>query len=225
MEDIAGKLTSALLSAVYALCLFPDVQVTAQDEIDTLVGNSRSPSWEDLDEGRLPYISALAKEILRWRPVMALTCASPFLRDTMHRGFLIPKAAQIMCNIWAIHRNAQEFPEPDIVRPERFLEHNEDGLASQHSNGTGHNAFGWGLQLCSGQALAEQSLLCVLARLLWAFNIEPGIDEPVSVRFCFSLPPQLEADLYRMEPVRSAFSGPVVTDPSEKDLHRDACRL
>lgn len=180
--DGVNKLTDGLISAVLAMCLFPDVQYAAQDEIDTVVGNSRSPSWEDFDEGRLPYISALAKETLRWRPVMAMARAPPSLRDIMHRAFLIPKRAQIVCNIWGMFRNPQEFPDPDVVLPERYLRDTEDGFELHSPNSTGHNAFGWGIWRCSGQVLAEQSLLSVIARLLWAFNIEPGVDESVSAR-------------------------------------------
>ncbi|KAJ4396021.1 hypothetical protein N0V93_000237 [Gnomoniopsis smithogilvyi] len=169
------KLTNALLSAVSALCLFSDAQRVAQDEIDSVVGNSRSPSWEDFDGSRLPYVSALAKEILRWQPVVTLACAPPSVRDAVFQGFLIPKGTQIACNIWAIHRNSREFPFADVLRPNRFLGTKQAGHESHYPKGVEYNAFGWGLQRCGGQALAEQSLCSVLARLLWALNIEPGL--------------------------------------------------
>ncbi|KAJ4418718.1 hypothetical protein N0V82_005391 [Gnomoniopsis sp. IMI 355080] len=178
----ARKLSTALISAVSALCLFPEAQIAAQEEIDSVVGNSRSPSWEDFDEGRLPYVSALAKEILRWRPVVEMACANPSTRDVMFRDFLIPKGTQIVCNIWAIHRNARDFPSADVLRPERFLQNTEDGLKFHDPNGGENNAFGWNMQWCNGQALAEQSLLSVLARLLWAFRVEPGLDKSVSTQ-------------------------------------------
>lgn len=179
----ARKLSNALVSAVFALCLFPKAQITAQDEIDSVVGNSRSPSWEDLDEGRLPYVSALAKEVLRWRPVVEFACTTLSTRDAKIRDFLIPQGTQIVCNLWAIHRNARKFPEADVLRPERFLEYTGDGRLNLNCLNGGENyAFGWGLQRCSGQAIAEQSLLSVLARLLWAYRVEPGLDEPVSTR-------------------------------------------
>jgi len=39
----------------------------AQAEIDRVVGRSRLPKFSDYDN--LPYIRALVKEVLRWRPV------------------------------------------------------------------------------------------------------------------------------------------------------------
>lgn len=171
--DGASKLTSALMSALLALCLFPETQTIAQDEIDAVVGNSRSPSWEDFDQGRLPYVSALAKEILRWRAVVALTCATPSLQDIAFRGFWFAKGTHFACNVWAINRDLREFPEAEFIRPERFLRDTDDGIEFYEPEGLDCGTFGWGLRRCGGQALAEQSLWSVLARLLWAFNIEP----------------------------------------------------
>lgn len=145
-----------------------------------MVGNSRSPSWEDFDQGRLPYVSALIKEILRWRAVVALACATPSLQEAVFQGFQFPKGTHFVCNIRAINRNSQEFPHADLMRPERFLRMTDDELEYQDPEGTRCNTFGWSTRKCSGQALAEQSLWSILARLLWAFNIESDSHELVS---------------------------------------------
>ena len=39
----------------------------AQKEIDPAVGSNRLPVWDD--EPNLPYVRAMVKETLRWRPV------------------------------------------------------------------------------------------------------------------------------------------------------------
>jgi len=49
------------------MTLFPDVQKKAQAEIDAVVGD-RLPSFADRDS--LPYIEAIAKEVLRWNVVV-----------------------------------------------------------------------------------------------------------------------------------------------------------
>ncbi|KAK5525416.1 hypothetical protein LTR46_012208, partial [Exophiala xenobiotica] len=76
-------------------------------------------------------------------------------------------------NVWAIHRNPRDFPDPDVFRPERFY----GGLERPYPNKQGHNPFGWGRRVCSGQPLAEQGLVMTIATLLWAFDIRPGLDE------------------------------------------------
>lgn len=193
MDTTSGTLASTVL----ALCVFQDVQSRAQAEIDSVCGdildsnNLRSPTWEDLDAKRLPYVQALAKEILRWRTVTILGGIphAPTI-DHEYRDYLIPAKTQITCNVWAIHRNSREFPDPDAVRPERFMggDGEEEGLTFDYPNTRGHNAFGWGRRACSGQPLAEQSLLMALVRMLWSFKIEPGLDEHVRVCIFFFLP-------------------------------------
>jgi cytochrome P450 len=45
----------------------PEVQKRAQEEIDAVVHEGHLPSFED--EESLPYVSAIVKEVLRWKPV------------------------------------------------------------------------------------------------------------------------------------------------------------
>lgn len=45
------------------MVMYPDVQKTAQEEIDRVVGHERLPTYEDLDN--LPYVGAVLKESLR----------------------------------------------------------------------------------------------------------------------------------------------------------------
>ena len=48
----------------------PEVQKRAQGEIDTIVGTERLPNFGD--RSSLPYIEAIYRETLRWRPVAPL---------------------------------------------------------------------------------------------------------------------------------------------------------
>lgn len=50
-----------------AMTLYPDVQRQAQAEIDTVVGHDRLPLFSD--RTKLPYIEAIVKEVVRWRPI------------------------------------------------------------------------------------------------------------------------------------------------------------
>ena len=45
---------------------YPEVQKRAQEELDAVVGRSRVPTFADMPH--LPYITAIVKEVLRWRP-------------------------------------------------------------------------------------------------------------------------------------------------------------
>ena len=54
----------------------PDKQRKCQEELDTIVGRSRMPTFADWDN--LPYVHATVREILRWRPVVPVgECQEP----------------------------------------------------------------------------------------------------------------------------------------------------
>src|SRR5579863_518454 len=53
-----------------AMLLYPDVRKKAQDELDSAIGRDRLPTFED--RPRLPFVDAVCKETLRWRPLAPL---------------------------------------------------------------------------------------------------------------------------------------------------------
>jgi cytochrome P450 len=50
------------------MTLYPQVQKRAQDELDTKLGPGTMPTFEDRPQ--LPYIEAVAREVLRWHPAL-----------------------------------------------------------------------------------------------------------------------------------------------------------
>ena len=53
-----------------AMTVYPEVQKTAQDELDRVVGHGVLPDFGHKSE--LPYLEALLKELLRWIQVIPL---------------------------------------------------------------------------------------------------------------------------------------------------------
>ena len=49
------------------MMMYPKIQQKAQVEIDIVVGNDQLPTLAD--QANLPYVDAVAKEVLRWGPV------------------------------------------------------------------------------------------------------------------------------------------------------------
>jgi len=160
--------SSTLVTFVLACCAFPEAVAPAWEELDRVVGPGRSPHFDD--EGELPYVRAFVKEVLRWRSV-AIIGGQPHspTQDDVYKGWLIPKGTWIQGNVWAIHHNEREFPDPDRFNPRRYLPGDTDGRPFPGERG--YMTFGWGRRVCSGQALAEQGTWVTIARLLWGFNI------------------------------------------------------
>jgi hypothetical protein len=59
---------SAIYSFYLAMIMHPEIQRKAQAEIDRVIGNNRFPT--SADQADLPYVGAIAKEVLRWGPVV-----------------------------------------------------------------------------------------------------------------------------------------------------------
>lgn len=78
----------------------PDAQRRAQEEIDQLTGGSRLPIASD--RSSLPFVDAIVKETLRWGPVGPMNLPHTSTEDDIWNGYLIPKNAIIMANIWSV---------------------------------------------------------------------------------------------------------------------------
>jgi cytochrome P450 len=90
------------------MSIYPEVQRKAQDEIDRVIGGGRLPNFEDRQN--LPYIDAIVKEILRWNPVGPMGLPHMTTEDDIYEGYLIPKGAVIMPNIWYTSSPLLAFP-------------------------------------------------------------------------------------------------------------------
>ncbi len=103
------------------MVLYPDVQAQAQAEIDAIIGNDRLPTVEDRE--KLPFLSALTMEVLRWHIVSPIGIPHRAMEDDIHDGYLIPKGASIIPNIWYVPysrtlQNAESEVHRDVLSQE-----------------------------------------------------------------------------------------------------------
>lgn len=152
------------------------MQVRAQAELDQVVGVSSSPTFEHEED--LPYIRAMVKEVLRIRPVTNIGSPHYTTADIIYKDFFIPKNTIVSLYQYTIHFDPDRYPDPWAFKPERYLNHPlKAGAYCAHPDPyeRDHFDFGAGRRICPGMHLAENSLFITLAKLLWAFNIEPPI--------------------------------------------------
>lgn len=70
LEGGSDSSASIILAFVHAMIKYPHVQTRAQQEIDSVIDENRSPIWSDY--AKLPYVSQIVKETMRWRPIAPL---------------------------------------------------------------------------------------------------------------------------------------------------------
>ncbi|KAI0319727.1 cytochrome P450 [Amylostereum chailletii] len=163
---------SSIQWGIIAALLFPSIAKKVQDELDTVVGRSRLPTFED--EKHLPYLNAFIKEYIRYWPVVPVAVPHATTRADRYGHYEIPAGATVYGNIDAIVKDPELFENPREFRPERFLQQGPEKLPPHLADF--NISFGFGRRVCPGMHVALQSNFIVLARLLWAFDILPADD-------------------------------------------------
>ena len=80
------------------MAMYPEAQRRAQEELDRVVGPDRLPDFSD--RKRLPYLTALLKELLRWHVVTPISVPHRAVADDEYRGWYIPAGSVITVNAW-----------------------------------------------------------------------------------------------------------------------------
>ena len=158
---IGGSHTSRMMMEIFVMTsiLHPATVAKAQQELDSVVGPDRLPTFEDMD--KLPYISAFISEVLRWRQIAPLGVPHAASKDDEYMGYRIPANAIVIANQWQMNMDDQIFDESESFNPDRWIEHPELPLS----------VFGFGRRVCPGQRIARSTLFIAISRLLWAYNI------------------------------------------------------
>jgi cytochrome P450 len=155
-----------------AMLAYPETQARAHAELDAVVGRARLPTFADYPH--LPYIRAMVKEVLRWRPVGPMGMTHRSTEDDWYEGMFIPKGTTCITNLWHMNRDPEIFGEnAEHFDPGRYLDAS-GALAHGISNikEQGHFSYGFGRRVCVGRHMANNSLFINIAVLLWAAKFE-----------------------------------------------------
>lgn len=176
----------------------PETLQKLQNELRSVLGSK--PYVEHSDVGRLPYLRAVIRETLRLHPVVPLVPNEAERAVEIH-GHAVPKGSTVLVNLWAVHRDAAAWPEPDRFVPERFLppsRHEEAGFV-----GTAEFdfvPFSAGRRACLGLPLATRMLHAMLGSLLLRFDwelpreaMENGVDMSESLGLTMTMANPLKA--------------------------------
>jgi phenylacetate 2-hydroxylase len=173
IKSICLTMVSAGLDTVPANIIFgigylssahgQEIQERAYEEITDVYPDG--DAWEKcLIEERVPYITALYKEILRYFTVIPICLPRRSIEDIEYNGAIIPAGTLFYMNAFAGDYDENHFKDPYTFNPERYLGDVE---------GTPHYAYGAGSRMCAGAHLANKELFTFFIRLITAFRILP----------------------------------------------------
>ncbi|KAH9002683.1 cytochrome P450 [Lactarius hatsudake] len=170
----AGSETTSGVLAWWTLgmLVYPETQARAQAELDAVVGRGRLPTFADYPH--LPYIRAMVKEALRWRPVDPIGLPHQSIEDDWYEGMFIPKGTICIANVWHLNRDPDIYGEDaGDFNPARHLDSKgEIAPCPPDTKEEGHVSFGFGRRMCVGRHVANNSLFIDIAILLWALKFE-----------------------------------------------------
>jgi len=128
---------------------------------------------EAVDAGDDRYLDAVVKESMRLHPVL-YAVARTVTEDVELGGHRIPAGHTVLPGIGPVHADPTQHPDPDVFRPERFL----DGSATPAN----WLPFGGGIRRCIGAGFALLEATTILRAVLSRYTLTAGRPSPERTR-------------------------------------------
>ncbi|EEQ28516.1 putative 3-hydroxyphenylacetate 6-hydroxylase [Microsporum canis] len=160
---LSGGLDTLTTLVAWSIALFaqrPDIQDKAADAIKEYYSQDQ-PLCDALDDQKCGYIVALGKECLRYFTVLRLALPRTSIKDITYEGKVIPKGTVFFLNAWACNMDPYVWTDPEVFRPERWIEKPEAPLFT----------YGLGYRMCAGSLLANREIYLIFIRMLNSFRI------------------------------------------------------
>ncbi|PVF91571.1 cytochrome P450, partial [Serendipita vermifera] len=116
------QMSGAALMFLNTLFLFLDISEHVYTEIHSVTQGVRLP--QITDRVQLPYTMAVWKEVIRWRTFFPIGVAHLNLEDEIIKGYFLPKGTFIQQNTRMMLNDPKVWGNPEVFRPEWFLEPN-----------------------------------------------------------------------------------------------------
>jgi phenylacetate 2-hydroxylase len=144
------------------------IQAKAHAAIKAVYPNN--DAWHAcLHEEKVPYITALYKEILRYWTVIPICLPRVSIKPIEWNSTVIPSGTTFYMNAYAADYDSTHFSDPYTFNPDRYLDVAEGA-------GTPHYGYGAGSRMCAGSHLANRELYTAFVRLISAFEFTPPKD-------------------------------------------------
>ncbi|XP_066905465.1 uncharacterized protein [Halyomorpha halys] len=165
---VAGYETASSVQSfcLYELALNPQIQERVQSEIDRMAQLHAGITYDAVVE--MTYLDMVVSETMRKYPTIVNMSRMCTKTVTMPNGDTIEKGQYVFIPIWALHRNPENFPDPDKFDPERFSEENKHTI-----NPYAYIPFGEGPRFCIGKRFGLLQTKMGLISILRKYSVEP----------------------------------------------------
>ncbi|KIX01188.1 uncharacterized protein Z518_08913 [Rhinocladiella mackenziei CBS 650.93] len=165
----------SLGSIIHYVHKYPETLRKLRAEIDMMTREGKISDPVTFEESKkMPYLNAVIKEAQR----MHSPTGFPLWRVVPESGATLcgryfPPGTTVGVNIWVAHRSSAFDPDPDIFRPERWLEADKKQLAKMNAS---YMPFGMGPRICQGQIIAMMEMGKIIPQLFRRFDFDLSPD-------------------------------------------------
>ncbi|ROT63646.1 Cytochrome P450 4C1 [Penaeus vannamei] len=160
--------TAAMNWFLYVMGTHKEIQTRVQEELDAVFqGSDRPATMADLRE--LKYLELCLKESLRVFPPVPMIIRE-VKEEIQINNYRIPAGTSVVIHVYRLHRDPEQFPNPEVFDPDRFLPEN---CNKRHPYA--YVPFSAGPRNCIGQKFAQLEMKVVLSSILRNFRVESDI--------------------------------------------------
>ncbi|KAM9955619.1 hypothetical protein ACTFIW_009117 [Dictyostelium discoideum] len=169
---------------------YPEIQDKVHQEVKSYLKQIGKDKVELNDRQSLPYVVAVIKETLRFKPVTPFGVPRSCVNEiTIDDKYFIPKGAQVIINYPSIFENEKYFKNSNQFDPSRFLQtttatNTATNEESSFNSNLAFIPFSIGPRNCVGMQFAQDELFLAFANIVLNFTIKSvdgkKIDESIS---------------------------------------------
>lgn len=173
---IAGSQTTATTIdlALMITMMRPELQERIHEEIFGVLGSNGKPDYAE--RSKMPFVQATLLEVQRFFHIVPLSGPRRVLKACELGGYSIPKNTTVLIGLRSVHMDAEFWKDPEVFRPERFLDENMQVLNIERLT-----PFGAGRRKCLGDQLAKECIFTFYVGILQKFKLNASLGEPASL--------------------------------------------
>jgi ent-kaurene oxidase len=173
-EVILGGTDTTLMTtewAMFELAKNPEIQDRLYSEMQEVCGD------DIVTEDHLPrlsYLKAVFFETLRLHPPGPVLPPRFVHETTTLGGYQVPAGTELIINVYGCNMDKKDWEEPEMWRPERFMDGRFDATYKPIT-------FGAGKRICAGMAQATSIACTSIARFVQEFiwSLKQGDEDKV----------------------------------------------
>ncbi|KMZ73187.1 Premnaspirodiene oxygenase [Zostera marina] len=149
-------------------------KVTSEVRQKISITDSKTNDYDNNFSKEMGYMQNVIKENFRLHPPAPLLIPHECREKCQIKGYDIEEKTSVIVNAWAIGRDPNKWKDPEMFKPERFIENSIDFKGSNFDL----IPFGSGRRICPGMTFGLANVELSLATLLYHFDWKIPNDLP-----------------------------------------------